>query len=127
VSDAQVEIREVQDPDDPALPAFGRLQRKVYFEPDALIPGHYFGALLRSRSSARTNFIVVAERAGEVLGSTIFHYRAAPAPLPASWAWLARRGQHRPPPARAALRRAGSGPGLRPCRASSSTWSIPAA
>ena len=74
MSDAQVEIREIEDPDDPALAAFGQLQRKVYFEPDALIPGQYFGALLRSRSSARTNFIVVAERAGEVLGGTIFHY-----------------------------------------------------
>jgi hypothetical protein len=74
VPDAQVEIREVHDPDDPALAAFGRLQRQVYFEPDALIPGQYFGALLRSRTSARTNFIIVAERASEVLGGTVFHY-----------------------------------------------------
>ena len=74
MSDAQVEIREIEDPDDPALAAFGQLQRKVYFEPDALIPGQYFGALLRSRSSARANFIVVAERGGDVLGGTLFHY-----------------------------------------------------
>jgi len=68
------DVREVEDPDDPALAAFGRLQRKVYFEPDSLIPGQYFGVLLRNRTATRTNFIVVAERAGEVLGGTVFHY-----------------------------------------------------
>ncbi len=67
-------IRQVEDPDDPALMAFGRLQHDVYFEPDALIPGEWFGRLLQMRSSQRSNFVLVAERDAEVLGGTVFHY-----------------------------------------------------
>jgi len=72
-----LDIREVNDPNDPALATFGHLQRAVYFEPDSLIPGSYFPALLRNRAGPRSNFIVVAEEDGQVLGGTVFHYLAS--------------------------------------------------
>jgi GNAT superfamily N-acetyltransferase len=74
-----VHIREVHDADDPALTAFGKLQREVYYEPDALIPGEWLGRLLQWQSGERQNFVLVAERDGEVLGGTVFHYLAAAA------------------------------------------------
>jgi GNAT superfamily N-acetyltransferase len=67
-------IREVTDPDDPALLALGQLQRAVYFEPDALIPGEALGGLISQHSIARANFVLVAERDGELVGGTVFHY-----------------------------------------------------
>jgi GNAT superfamily N-acetyltransferase len=70
-------IREITDPDDAALAAFGRLQRAVYFEPDALIPGEALGWLISQHSGPRANFVLVAERANEVLGGTVFHYLGA--------------------------------------------------
>jgi hypothetical protein len=69
-------VREVHDPDDPGLLAFGRLQRAVYFEPDALIPGEWLGRLIQDRSSTRQNFVLLAERDGQVVGGTVFHYLA---------------------------------------------------
>ncbi len=69
-----VRVRQVTDPKDPALLAFGRLQREVYYEPDALIPGEWLGRLLQMRSGTRQNFVLLAEREGEVLGGTVFHY-----------------------------------------------------
>ncbi|WP_027480918.1 GNAT family N-acetyltransferase, partial [Deinococcus pimensis] len=43
-----------------------------------LIPASYIGRMLTSWSDAsRRNFLVVAERAGEVVGGTLFHYLAA--------------------------------------------------
>ncbi len=70
-------IREVTDPDDPVLSAFGKLQRAIYFEPDALIPGSMLGWLLQQQSGARANFMLVAEDGDELLGGTVFHYLAS--------------------------------------------------
>jgi GNAT superfamily N-acetyltransferase len=72
-----VDIREVTDPDDPVLAAFGTLQRAIYFEPDALIPGSMLGWLLHEQSGARANFMLVAEDDDQLLGGTVFHYLAA--------------------------------------------------
>ena len=72
-------VREVIDPGDPAIEAFGRIQRAAYFEPGSLIPPEWFGRLLADQGSARRNFFVVAEEddSHAVLGGTIFHYLAA--------------------------------------------------
>jgi len=70
-------IRRIEDAEDPALEAFGRLQRAVYFEPDALIPGEWLGRLIQMGSDSRQNFVLLAERDGEVLGGTVFHFLAA--------------------------------------------------
>jgi GNAT superfamily N-acetyltransferase len=67
-------IRELTDPEDPALLAFGQLQRGVYFEPDALIPGEALGWLISQHSTERANFVLVAERDAELVGGTVFHY-----------------------------------------------------
>lgn len=71
-------IREVTDPHDPAIAAFGRVQRAVYYEPGALIPPEYFGSMLAQRDGARRNFLLVGERDEDatVLGGTVFHYLA---------------------------------------------------
>jgi GNAT superfamily N-acetyltransferase len=72
-----LDIRELTDPQDPALIAFGQLQRAVYFEPDTLIPGEALGWLIQRTSGSRANFVLVAERGGQVLGGTVFHYLAS--------------------------------------------------
>jgi GNAT superfamily N-acetyltransferase len=72
-----VRIRSVHDPDDPALLALGALQREVYYEPDALIPGQWLGRMLQWQSGERRNFVVVAEADGKVVGGAVFHYLAA--------------------------------------------------
>jgi GNAT superfamily N-acetyltransferase len=71
-----VRVREVTEPDDPALKAFGKLQRAVYFEPDALIPGEWLGRMIEMRSGTRQNFVLLAEHDGQVVGGTVFHYPA---------------------------------------------------
>jgi hypothetical protein len=88
-------VRRVVEPDDAALDAFGRLQRAVYFEPDALIPGEWLGRLIEMRAPDRENFVLVAERDGEVLGGTVFHYLADPGSGFSSFLGVARkeRGQ----------------------------------
>ena len=65
---------QITDPDDPALLAFGQLQRAVYFEPDSLIPGEALGWLISQHSPDRANFVLVAERDAELVGGTVFHY-----------------------------------------------------
>ncbi len=71
-----VQIRQVTDPHDPALETFGRLQRAVYFEPDALIPGEWLGRMIAMDSGIRQNFVLLAENAETVLGGVVFHYLA---------------------------------------------------
>ena len=72
-----MQIREVTDPHDPAIAAFGRIQEAVYFDPHALIPAQWFGTLLQQSGGARRNFFLVAEQDdGTVLGGTFFHYLA---------------------------------------------------
>lgn len=68
-----VRIRQVLDPDDPALPAFGRIQERAYAEPDLLIPPQYFPVMLARQSGERRNLILVAEAEGQVVGGVIFH------------------------------------------------------
>lgn len=75
---AVISIREVTDPDDPGLKAFGKLQRAVYFEPDALIPGEWLGRMLEFGSEERHNFVLLAESDSTVVGGTVFHYLAEP-------------------------------------------------
>lgn len=73
-----LEVRQVTSPLDPAIGKFGQLQRRVYFEPDMLIPPGVIRAMVSVPLAARGNFLVVAEEGGEVLGGTLFHYMARP-------------------------------------------------
>lgn len=74
-----IRVREVTDPHDLAIASFDVIQRRVYFEPGALIPTSMFGTMLASAEGARRNFFLVAEdqTVGTVLGGTFFHYLAA--------------------------------------------------
>jgi GNAT superfamily N-acetyltransferase len=69
-------IREVADADDPAIADFGALQSATYFAPEMLIPAQYVSRLLAANSGARRNFLIVAERAGRVVGGALFHWLA---------------------------------------------------
>jgi hypothetical protein len=95
-TDVDVLIREVINPEDPGLVAFGHLQRAVYFEPDALIPGEWLGRMIQGHSGTRQNFVLLAERDGEVVGGTVFHYLGAAGSGFSSFMGVARevRGQH---------------------------------
>lgn len=68
-----VTIRAVERPGDPAIAAFGRLQQRVYFEPEMLIPASYIGVMLRASTPGRHNFMLVAEHDGRVVGGSVFH------------------------------------------------------
>ena len=68
-----IAIREVHDPADPAIEAFGRTQTAAYFAPEMLIPAGYISRLL---TDSRRNHLVVAEEDGRVVGGTLFHYLA---------------------------------------------------
>ncbi|ULH16264.1 GNAT family N-acetyltransferase [Deinococcus sp. KNUC1210] len=72
-------IRRVTRSDDPAIPAFGRLQNAVYFEPDMLIPAQYIAQMLEMEDAGeRRNVLLLAENdEGEVIGGSIFHYLAS--------------------------------------------------
>lgn len=72
-----VTVRRVTSASDAAIEAFGELQNRVYFEPDALIPARYIGFMLQGRGGERENFLIVAERAGRVVGGTLFHFLGA--------------------------------------------------
>lgn len=72
-----VTVRRVTSAADPAIEAFGDLQSRVYFDPDALIPARYIGFMLQGRGGERQNVLLVAERAGRVIGGTLFHFLAA--------------------------------------------------
>lgn len=73
-----IQIRQITNPLDPAIGKFGKLQRQVYFEADMLIPPTVIRAILGLGVAGRSNFLVVAEEAGEVLGGTFFHYLKQP-------------------------------------------------
>jgi GNAT superfamily N-acetyltransferase len=77
VSD-EVVIREVRDPADPAIAAFGRMQRAAYFAPETLIPAQYIPTMLEHETAARHDFLIVAEVAGRLVGGTLFHWLVAP-------------------------------------------------
>ncbi|WP_420595164.1 GNAT family N-acetyltransferase [Deinococcus sp.] len=66
-------IRRVTDTHDPALSAFGRIQEASYYDPEMLIPAHYFGQMIGDQGGERQNVILVAEDGGEVVGGTLFH------------------------------------------------------
>ena len=76
-------LRQVSDPLDPAIAAFGKLQEGAYFEPDMLIPARYIGPMLGEQvlgaAGGRRNFLLVAEgEDGALLGGTLFHFLAPP-------------------------------------------------
>ncbi|GHF62710.1 GNAT superfamily N-acetyltransferase [Deinococcus metalli] len=68
-----ITLRQITDPSDPAIAAFGELQDRTYFEPDMLIPAAYLVRLLEWQSPERRNLLLVAEQAGRVVGGTVFH------------------------------------------------------
>ena len=69
-----MQIRRVTRSDDPAIPAFGRLQDAVYFEPDMLIPAQYIAQMLEGGGERRNVLLVAEQGEGEVIGGSIFHY-----------------------------------------------------
>jgi GNAT superfamily N-acetyltransferase len=74
----RVAIREVQDPQDPAIAGFGDMQDAAYFAPETLIPARYIPQLLIGHGEpARRNFLLVAELDGRVVGGTLFHWLVA--------------------------------------------------
>ncbi|MBC7646866.1 MAG: GNAT family N-acetyltransferase [Pseudopedobacter sp.] len=66
-------LRSITNPQDPALERLGRLQNAVYADPNMLIPASMFGQLIQWSFPERQNFIVVAEKEGDVLGGAVFH------------------------------------------------------
>jgi len=71
-----VVVREVSDPDDPAIAGFGAMQNAAYFAPETLIPAQYIPRLLAGETGPRRNFLVVAELEGRVVGGALFHWLA---------------------------------------------------
>src|SRR5438067_10091783 len=73
-----VVVREVTDPQSPAIAGFGRMQRAAYFAPETLIPAEYIPRMLggSGETGSRRNFLVVAEMAGQVVAGTLFHWLA---------------------------------------------------
>jgi hypothetical protein len=71
-----VTVREVTDPDDPAIEGFGRMQTAAYYAPESLIPASYIPRLLLGDTGTRRNFLVVAEADGQVVGGALFHWLA---------------------------------------------------
>ncbi|PNY81092.1 GNAT family N-acetyltransferase [Deinococcus koreensis] len=68
-----ITLRRVTEPDDLAIPGFGALQDRTYFEPDMLIPAGFISRLLEWQTPQRRNLLLVAEQAGKVVGGTLFH------------------------------------------------------
>jgi len=66
-------IREVDDPNDPAIAGFGKMQTAAYFAPETLIPARYIPQLL---ANPKRNFLLVAELEDRVVGGTLFHWLA---------------------------------------------------
>lgn len=73
-----VTTRLIDDPEDPAIPAFGRVQDVSYPEPENLIPASMLPRLLEWSNQDRKNFVLVAEEDGLVLGGCVFHFFALP-------------------------------------------------
>jgi GNAT superfamily N-acetyltransferase len=68
-----VSIRSVHAAADPAIPGFGRLQRYVYYAPEALIPVEMVPSLLAEHGPGRHNLLLVAEVDSRVVGGTLLH------------------------------------------------------
>lgn len=68
-----VSVRQVTDPQDPALAAFGAVQERSYYAPDTLIPPGAFGHLLSGAGQRRNRIVVAEDAAGQVLGGSIYH------------------------------------------------------
>jgi GNAT superfamily N-acetyltransferase len=76
---SDLRVREVTDASDPALNAFGDIQRAVYYDQGSLIPPEWFGRMIADTPGERRNFLIVAEVNDEkVLGGALFHYLAEP-------------------------------------------------
>jgi len=73
-----VDIREVTDPDDPAIAGFGAMQSAAYFAPETLIPAQYIPRMLDPETGGRRNFLIVAERNHHVVGGALFHWLPEP-------------------------------------------------
>lgn len=73
---SDVLIRQVMEPDDPAIRAFGALQERVYADPDLLIPAEVLPVMLSRQGPERHNLMLVAESEGTVVGGAFFHYLA---------------------------------------------------
>jgi GNAT superfamily N-acetyltransferase len=73
VRNSEVTVREVTDPLDPAIAAFGRMQNAAYFAPETLIPASYIPRVLQSEGSRR-NFLIVATIGDRVVGGALFHW-----------------------------------------------------
>ncbi len=73
-----ITIRQITKPDDKAIMQFGALQERVYAEPEKLIPGSFLPWLVTHSSREQRNFMLVAEREGEVVGGTVFHLFTEP-------------------------------------------------
>jgi GNAT superfamily N-acetyltransferase len=75
-----IKLREVVDPHDAAIDAFGHMQTAAYFAPETLIPARYIPQLLHGAGETtletRRNFLLVAELDGRVVGGTLFHWLA---------------------------------------------------
>src|SRR5205809_2650465 len=80
MTQSSITIREVVDPEDPAIEGFGRLQAAVYFAPETLIPSSFIPQLLsgddETQRNGRRNFLLVAELGGRVVAGTLFHWLA---------------------------------------------------
>jgi GNAT superfamily N-acetyltransferase len=72
-----VRVRQVVDPRDPAIAAFGEMQNAAYFAPETLIPAAYIPRLLEDGTSPRRNFLIVADQDNQVVGGALFHWLAA--------------------------------------------------
>jgi GNAT superfamily N-acetyltransferase len=69
-------IREIDDPSDPAIAAFGRMQLAAYFAPETLIPASYIPRMIAgdAQFGGRRNFLLVAELHGKLVGGALFHW-----------------------------------------------------
>jgi GNAT superfamily N-acetyltransferase len=70
-------VRQVTDPRDPAIDAFGAMQTAAYFAPETLIPARYIPYLLENGTGPRRNFLIVAEEDHHVVGGALFHWLAS--------------------------------------------------
>ena len=81
-----IAVREVTEPQDPAITAFGDLQHSVYYAPETLIPASMIPSLLGRVTGERLNVLLVAESEGRVVGGSLFHaFRATRSASQVSW------------------------------------------
>jgi GNAT superfamily N-acetyltransferase len=73
-------LREIHDPNDPAIADFGEMQVRAYFAPETLIPAEYIPQMLADagETPGRRNHLLVAESDGRVIGGALFHWLATP-------------------------------------------------